>query len=122
MEIIRSFEQSLYTVDELDRAILRAIRAVMIEHDLWETFHEGTFEAIVKPNGALYVDPAIDDTDLFFDREYVNVFMRELLNITYANLSISLTEDGEQGMTYLYIYAPDGHDLECNCTDPYCGV
>lgn len=112
MDIIRSFEQALYTCDELDRAILTAIRAVMIEHDLWENFHEGTFEEIVNPNGALFIDPYDIESDfLWEDREEVNAFIRNLTDITFANISVSLFEDGEQGMTYLYKYVPDIADL-----------
>ena len=118
--IIRSFENALYNVDELDREILRAIREVMISYDLWELSHEGTFEEIVNPYGALYVDPATDD-DSWADREDINAFMRELLYIAYDNLSISLYADGEMGMTYLYTHISD-HDMLCGCSDAYCGV
>ena len=118
--IIRSFENAFYNIDELDREILRAIREVMITHDLWENHHEGSFEEIVNPNGALYVDPATDD-DTWSDREEINSFTRALLYITFAALSVSLYEDGEQGMTYLYAYVSD-HDMLCGCTDAYCGV
>lgn len=117
-DVIRSFEQSLYTPDELDRAIIRAIREVMIEHDLWEPHMEGTAEEILKPQGALYV-PQYDWDDSWEDREAINAFMRVLLCITYDNLSVSLTEDVEQGMTYLYTYVPE---VECNCSNPYCSV
>lgn len=118
--IIRSFENAAYNVDELDREILRTIREVMITHDLWESHHEGAFEEIVNPNGALYV-PQFDNDDSWADREEINAFMRALLYITFAAISVSLYEDGEQGMTYLYAYVSD-HDIECGCTDPYCGV
>lgn len=120
--VIRSFDQGAYTYDELDREILRAIREVMIQHDLWENFHEGTFEEVVNPNGSLYVDPYNDDEScLSFDREEISAFTRELVDILFSNLSISLMEDVEQGMIYLYRYEDD-HDTMCGCSDAYCGV
>lgn len=113
--VIRSFEQALYTYDALDRAILRDIRELLIADDLWENHHEGTYEEIVNPNGSLFIDPAGIESDfLWEDREEVNAFMRGLVNILFNHLSISLYEDGEAGMTYLYEYIPD--------VDPYCSV
>lgn len=111
--VIRSFDQGAYTYDELDREILRAMREVMIKHDLWETFHEGMFEEVVNPNGSLYVDPYNDDEAcLSFDREEINAITRGLVDILFNNLNISLMEDGEQGMIYLYRYEDD-HDTMC---------
>ena len=119
-DIIRSFEQALYTCDELDRAVLTAIRELMIANDLWENFHEGTFEEIVNPGGVLFIDPhGIESDFLWEDREEVNAFIRGLSDILFQNCSISLYEDGEAGMTYLYRYVDD---RECNCTNPYCAV
>lgn len=119
-DIIRSFEQALYTPDELDRAILGTIRVLMIENDLWENHHEGTFEEIVNPGGVLFIDPdGIESDFLWEDREEVNAFIRHLSDILFEHHSISLYEDGEAGMTYLYTYV---EYRECNCTDPYCSV
>lgn len=117
---IRSFDQAHYTNDELDREILRTIREIMIADNLWELHMEGTFEEIVKRTGALYLHD-VDAEDEIDVRDEINSFIRELLDITYDNLSVSLYEDGEQGMSYLYKYVDD-HDMMCGCSNAYCGV